>query len=740
MAEQRIVEQVRKILVEEKSYPDPSNCNSADENHLIVYAQDDYKQNSELFDINTKCGLLAHSSKCADKAVQEKIWTDDVNEGKPEFVILNTQTNLAIVIECKKAAKTNNHVSNYLRDEGILVGNGNVISKYAVDGALHYAKFLSKKYDVIAIGVSGIPNSKELKISTYYWEKNKEVFYGTKNIEKKFKGNIKKTTLKYCYGPFINIKLDNIQSYVWYQNFINKELKKIEREFNEERATASALELNVMLDAAGVNATIRAEVISGLLLALRDDIFRKTYEDKEIASKVLQDVLRQAIERVIDDENIQGDFKKKVLKDEFKASFNQQDLLENNAEQLRLVIEKLHTTVYPCMNGEYSVDIIGKFYHEFLSYAKNSQNDGIKLTPSQITDLFCRLAKIKVTDVICDPCLGTGGFLISAMNKLYQLADEMDEKAINEFFKRRMKEGKINQEDIKKMKADNKALFGISNLTISDVKQYIRGNQLVGCEKDNIMYTLGCSNMILRGDGKSNILLGDCMKKKTEITNFNATVGLMNPPYSGTAYEPLELVEFLLDCVQEDSNVVVIVPTSCAHSNDNLELRNRILRKHTLLGVMSMSIDLFRGIADAITCIMVFKSGKKHNFSKNVYFGNWKKDGYYWHSTRGMIPDRNKTRYPKTPEEYMEDWINSFENDDKNDDEYGIWRKLTLVYPKIDENMSDDEKNFLKDGVCYDEWMWEYFKETDYNLITEEDFKKVVKDFMIFNLRQLEEL
>lgn len=39
-----------------------------------------------------------------------------------------------------------------------------------------------------------------------------------------------------------------------------------------------------------------------------------------------------------------------------------------------------------------------------------------------------------------------------------------------------------------------------------------------------------------------------------------------------------------------------------------------------------MSIDLYRGIADAITCIMVFKSGKKHNFSKNIYFGNWKED------------------------------------------------------------------------------------------------------------------
>jgi len=226
MAEQKVVEKVRNILVEEKSYPDPLNCSKADENHLILYAQDDYKLNPELFDVNTKCGLFAHSSKCADKAIHEKIWTDEVNEGKPEFVILNNQTNLAIVIECKKAAKTNNHISSYLRDEGILVGNGSVISKYAVDGALHYAKFLSKKYDVIAIGVSGIPNSEELNISTYYWEKNKEVFYGTKNVEKKVKGNIEKKALKYCYGPFINIKLDNIQSYVWYQNFINKEFKK----------------------------------------------------------------------------------------------------------------------------------------------------------------------------------------------------------------------------------------------------------------------------------------------------------------------------------------------------------------------------------------------------------------------------------------------------------------------------------------------------------------------------------
>lgn len=724
MAEQKIVEQVRKLLVDEKSFPDPAICSKPDENGLVMYAQDDYKQNLELFNSLTKEGLLAHSSKCAEKVLREKIWTNDANEGKPEFIIISSNSNLAIVIECKPAQKTNNHMSNYLRDEGILVGSGSIISKYAVDGALHYAKFLSKKYDVLAIGVSGVLNSDDLNISTFYWEKDKDLFFGVKKIEKKTKGNTEIRELPYCYGPFINLKVNSLQSYSWYQNFIKREFKKIEKEFNEERATASALQLNVMLDAAGVNATIRAEVVSGLLLALKDKTFRKTYEDKEITSKELQDNLRQAIERVIDNENIQDDFKKKVLKDEFNASFNQQDLLENNAEQLRLVLEKLHTTVFPCMDGEYSVDIIGKFYHEFLSYAPNSQNDGIKLTPAQITDLFCRLADIKVTDIVCDPCLGTGGFLIAAMNNLYRLADKMTEKEINEFFDKRLKDRDITQKQINRMKSVNKDLYGSSVLTISDVKQYIRGNQLVGCEKDNIMYTLGCSNMILRGDGKSNILLGDCVKRKQEIKDFKASVGLMNPPYSGSAYNPLELVEFLCDCLEKNSKVVVIVPTSCAHSNDYLEIRNRILKKHSLLGVMSMSIDLFRGIADSITCIMVFETGKAHNYNKNVYFGNWKEDGYYWHSTKGMIPDRELKRFPKTPDAYMEAWIKSFNNDDKKDDSYGIWRKLSL-----DEN-----------EVCNDEWMWEYFVETDYSTITEDDFKKVVKDFMIFNLKQLENL
>lgn len=726
MSEQKVVECVRKILVNEKGYPDPANSDIYDENNLIMYAQDDYKRNNVLFN-NIGTGLLNHSSKCAEKNIQNKIWTDDVTEGKPEFIILNRKTNLAIVIECKKASKSNNHISPYLRDDGLLVGHGKIIGKYAVDGALHYAKFLSTKFDVLAIGISGIFNSSDLQITTYYWEKDKELFYTKKELKRQQtnpKTKVKETILEEsncCYGPFVNINLGNLQSYMFYQDFLNVDAKRIIKEFNEQKAIQSATELNIMLDGAGVNPTNRALLVSGLLLALKDRTFAKTYEDKDILSEDLQINLHTAIERIIDNEDISDDFKKKVLKDKFNDSFNQQDLIDNNAEKLRLVLEKLHKTVYPCMNGEFSVDVIGKFYHEFLSYAPNGQNNGIKLTPSQITDLFCELADLKVTDTVLDPCLGTGGFLISSMNKLFQLADNLDETDINDFFDKKLSTGDITQKQINRIKSVNKGLLGSEILTKNDVKHFIRKNQLVGCEADNIMYTLGCSNMILRGDGKSNILLGDCFKRKNEIMNFDASVGMINPPYSGSAYSVMDFLEFLCDCVRKEGKVVAIVPTSGAHSDDFLDIRNRLLQKNTLLGTMSMSLDLFKGIADTITCIMVFKAGIPHDFNKNVYFGNWKEDGYYWHSTRGMIPDNDKKKHAKTPEEFKTAWLKSFYNDDHTDDEYGCWKKLTLN----------------KNGICEDEWLWEYFVETDYSTLTYADFEKVIKDYVLFNLKQL---
>lgn len=386
MAEQKIVEIVRDILIK-KGYPSPSKCDEYDENGLKTYAQDDYKKNEELNN------LFLHASKCGKN--NELLWSEKADCGKPEFTIINEHKNLAVVIECKPAKKSNLNISPALRDENILVKKADTISKYAIDGALHYAKFLSKVYDVIAIGISGIENSNELNISTYYWKKEQSLQYGENE------------KYSFCYGPFYNLKIDNLCSYKFYERFINSESKEIIKKFNEEKAMDAATNLNIKLDSAGVNVTTRALLVSGLLLALRDKSFQKTYSDKEIKSEELQTNLSMAIIRVIDSTDIEDEYKKKVLKDKFQDTFNQRELLANNAEKLRLVLEILYEDVYPCINGEYSIDIIGKFYHEFLRYAKNGNNNGIKLTPSMVTELFCDLVDLKVTDTVMDPCLGT---------------------------------------------------------------------------------------------------------------------------------------------------------------------------------------------------------------------------------------------------------------------------------------------------------------------------------------------
>ncbi len=702
MPEQKIVEKARKILVEKLGYPDPADCDKYDGNGLVMYAQDEYKKNVELE------SLLRFASKCSSRESRDKLWTESADYGKPEFVILNNQYNLAIVIECKPEKKTSLLISPALRDKKMLPVRGENIAKYAMDGAVHYAKFLSKEYDVIAIGITGVPNHDALNIKTFFWKKNQSLQFTEEKGE------------KLCYGPFYDLKLEQLYPYEYYVSFVQNRSNAIIKEFNEEKATLAATELNIMLDASSVNPLVRALLVSGLLLALRDKTFQTTYDNREISVSEVQTNLKNAIMRVINSSDIDDEYKKQVLRDKFTDTFNQQELLENNADKLRQVLKKLHETIYPCMNGDYDIDIIGKFYHEFLRYAKNGANNGIKLTPSFVTELFCDLAELEVTDIVLDPCLGTSGFLIAAMNHLYALAEQMNQNEINTFFDKVLDEGKLSPKEVRMMKNYNKVYYGNDQYTSKDVKEYIRKHQLVGCESDPTMYALGCSNMILRGDGKSNILHGDCMKLQDKILEFHATVGMMNPPYSETAYNILDFVYMLCKSVKKGKRTVVIVPTSCAHSDDYLEFRNRILKENTLLGVMSMNLDLFKGIAGTIPCIMVFKAGVPHDFQKAVYFGNWKEDGFIWHKTMGRIPDKEHRVYPMLPGEYQRKWLESFQNERK-DDEYGIWRKLT----------KDDS------GQCRDEWLWEYFVETDYTLLTQEDFEEVVKDYMIFTLKQM---
>lgn len=196
MDEQRIVERTRQILVS-IGFPDPADCNKNDDNGLRMYAQDSFKKIPRLK------ACLSHASKFSEDSL---LWTARAEEGRPEFIITNEEDNIAIVIECKKDESL--QISDILKSKNTLQKNSNIISRYAADGALHYAWFLSHRYDVIAIGTSGkllTTDAEDYDIiaDTYFWEYKKE------HAESE-------------PGPFIKIDTQKLLTYEEYRNIISQ--------------------------------------------------------------------------------------------------------------------------------------------------------------------------------------------------------------------------------------------------------------------------------------------------------------------------------------------------------------------------------------------------------------------------------------------------------------------------------------------------------------------------------------
>jgi len=103
--------------------------------------------------------------------------------------------------------------------------------------------------------------------------------------------------------------------------------------------------------------------------------------------------------------------------------------------------------------------------------------------------------------------------------------------------------------------------------------------QIIGIENNAKMFCLACSNMMLRGDGKSNIHQQDCFQiADKEVKNLKPTVAFLNPPYSKEKKENKELafVENALSFLEPHGTCVAIVPQSCAM---NTKKENRAIKK-----------------------------------------------------------------------------------------------------------------------------------------------------------------
>lgn len=553
--------------------------------------------------------------------------------GKPEFIIYSDEfKDFIIVIECKK--DKNFHVSPKM----------DKAKDYAVDGARHYALHLSKnkKLNVIFIGISGTSKS-SLEISTYLLAKDSSKH---KELLDR-KGRIIKKII-----PF--------KDYIDYALF-DPEIEKLKR---EDLIAFSKRCHDYMRDVAKLDETKKPLIISGALLALKDNAFSLNYS-KYKQGKELAEEFVSAIKRVVKNTEMPESKKDEMLNPYsfIKSHSNlNKEIEEEKQTPLFRLLKDIDEQIRPFINVYTDYDVIGQFYGEFLRYTGGDKKGlGIVLTPRHITELFCELAQLTPTSVVLDICGGTGGFLISAMNAM-----------------------------ISKAKTDIE-------------KEKIKNNGLIGVEDMEEMFALLASNMILRGDGKANLYQGNCFDKTTiNKIKDRATVGMINPPYSqkGKNLHELNFVKHLLDLLKPNGIGIAIVPLGCATSPH--PLKREILESHTLDAVLSLPNDLFHGIAGTITCIMIFIAHVPHEENPprhKTWFGYCKEDGFIKTKHQGRI-DSGQWH------EIKEKWLSAYEgnNEIKN---FSLLRKVNAedewcaeAYMETDYSLIG-EKDFINEIKKY---------------------------------------
>ena len=512
--------------------------------------------------------------------------------GYPDFFIsFPTNSNYLIVIECKP--KVSKHRSVEL----------NKAKDYAVDGALHYAKALSKDFNVVAIAVSGETEA-ELQVSHFYWKKENEIY--TELTDTKLLG--------------IDDYIQLFEDQFFIQSFYTQDIAFKARYLNEEFQAYTIPEYK------------RCTMITAMLLALINDNFKVKYPNSDNITN-LGGLMLSAINTVFETEKdiVRS---KTVLLREFENILNEplfvQTTIKHKEEKhprstlevAKEFISYLEKNVLPLVNhSDIAYDVLGRFYIEFIRYAGSEQKSGLVLTPPHITELFCDLVALKINDIIYDPCCGTGGFLVSGMQRLFKMAG-------------------------------------------SDIaqKEYIRKSQICGCELRSDMFTYACASMRFRGDGKSNIYNGSCFINGQSIAdNHKPTVAFLNPPYDVGNAQQMRFVEHALSILdpKADGRVVAILQMSCAIKNEKelIAVKKNILAKHHLKAVLSMPDDLFYPVG-VVTCIMVFEANRP-NEGRKTWFGYFKDDGFEKRKNWGRIDARN--RYTNIKKR----WLSAYHNFDE---------------------------------------------------------------------------
>lgn len=556
----------------------------------------DYKLEQESLNTEIDTALNEYFSKSGGKG-----------GNRPDAKILLQDKNLnfyPILIEYKgykdRLVKldANGQVDNRTAKNEPIIKN---INAYAVNGAVHYANALlhyTSYTDIISIGVTGYKDESGKiihSIGVYYVSKS-NFGIGQKVDEYIDLSFLKKEN----FDDFIK-KVKNLQLS---QDEIDKLKEQREREID-----ASLVRLNndiyqnekglgendrVYLVAASIIATIG---VPGKVAPLEKSDLKSSTEEGNTDG----DIIVRKIKAFLNEKKLPKEKKDLIIRTlQNTLTTDNINKVENGESQLKRVFTKIVDDLGIYYKIGLTTDFTGKLFNEmysWLGFTQDKLND-VVLTPSYVANLLVKLARVNKDSYVWDFATGSAGLLVSAMNEML-----VDAK---------------------------KQIKSPEQLAVKSAE--IKANQLLGLEILSSVYMLAILNMILMGDGSSNILNKDSLKDfdgnygfGNTNKKFPANAFVLNPPYSAPG-NGMIFVEKALSMMEKGYAAIII--QNSAGSGKASSYNKNILKHSTLLASIKMPLDLFVGKSSVQTYVYVFRVGEAHQNDDIVKFIDFSNDGY----------------------------------------------------------------------------------------------------------------
>ena len=460
--------------------------------------------------------------------------------------------------------------------------------------------------------------------------------------------------------------------------------------------------LNEKLHSDGINEKLRSQFVGTCLLALKNGLVYenvnttvdpntgKNLTPEKVVINNIKSILSGLLSRSGEITDLNKAGKLSVLNNKV---LDDQDITTLTYEELKDILSFIDSNIVPYINDKNTAgqDLLNLFFTTFNKYVgKSDKNQAF--TPDHICDFMSKAVGVNKNSKVLDPCCGSGAFIVRAMT------DAMDDC-----------ETEIERDNVKK-------------------------NQIFGIEYEDGAFGLSSTNMLIHGDGNSNVVQASMFEKGEWIQEKNINVVLMNPPYNATKKfcdpqytktwdskkkkdpsKGLHFVEWVAGHVPSTCRIAVLLPMQAAigNSGDVKKFKKKMLDNYTLDAVFSLPNEMFYPGASAIACCMIFDLSQKHErANRETFFGYFKDDKFIKRKGLGRVEQTNQ-------------------------DGNSLWLNTEAQWLDLYKNRRVVPGLSVMQKVTYeDEWLAEAYMETDYSTLSEKDFQGVINSYVSYLVKE----